>query len=133
AYSDIFKKWIEVRGYPHPGGYTLFFGDVSEERRAHRELLKSQKKLEAAREMNERLFETSLDLICVTDGAGTFVEVNPGACQQFGYAKAELIGHNAGEFIDEEGIVATRAAMREARRSQSLHTFENKCRRKNGE
>jgi PAS domain S-box-containing protein len=132
AYFDIFGKWIEVRGYPHPGGYTLFFDDVSEERRAHRALLRSQKKLEAAREMNERLFETSLDLICVTDRAGNFVEVNPGAARQFGYAKEELVGHNASEFIDAEGIVTTREAMRGARRSQSLHTFENKCRRKDG-
>ncbi len=132
AFSDIFKKWIEVRGYPHAGGYTLFFDDVSEQRRAHRELLTSQKRLEAAREMNERLFATSFDLICVTDSVGNFVEVNPGACKQFGYAKAELIGHNASEFIDAEGIVVTRAAMRAARGSQSLHTFECKCRRRDG-
>ncbi len=132
AYSELFGKWIEVRGYPHPGGFTLFFDDVSEERRQHRALLQSQKRLEAAREMNERLFETSLDLICVTDGAGTFVEVNPGTSQQFGYAKEELIGRNAGDFIDGEGLVATRSAMRAARLSQSLHTFENKCRRKDG-
>ena len=133
AHSDIFDKWIEVRGYPHPGGYTLFFDDVTEEREAHRALLKSRKKLEAARETNERIFETSLDLICITDRTGTFVEVNPGACQQFGYAKEELVGHNASEFIDAEGIVATRVAMREARKSQSQHTFENKCRRKSGQ
>ena len=132
AYSDIFGKWIEVRGYPHPGGFTIFFDDVSEVRRAHRELLQSNQRFEAAREMNERLFETSLDLICITDSVGNFVEVNPGACKQFGYAKAEIIGRNASEFIDDVGILATREAMRAARRSQVLHTFEAKCRRKDG-
>ncbi|HEY7610830.1 MAG TPA: PAS domain S-box protein, partial [Alphaproteobacteria bacterium] len=133
AYSELFGKWIEVRGYPHAAGYTLFFDDVTEERRAHRALLKSQRKLEAAREMNERIFETSLDLICITDRQGKFLQVNPGACEQFGYPAEELVGQSADKFIDSEGIEATRQAMREARRSRRLHTFENRCRRKDGQ
>jgi PAS domain S-box-containing protein len=132
AYSDIFGLWLEVRGYPHPGGFTFFFHDVTEERRAHRALLKSEKKLKAAREMNERIFETSLDLICITDRHGNFLQVNPGASNHFGYRTEDLIGRNASEFIDAEGIEGTRAAMREARNSQSLHTFENRCCRKDG-
>src|SRR5581483_7462977 len=77
-------------------------------------------------------FETSLDLICVTDRRGNFVQVNPGACDQFGYPKEELIGRNASEFIDAGGIDATRAAMREARRTRRQQTFENRCRRRDG-
>jgi PAS domain S-box-containing protein len=132
AYSDIFGKWIDVRGYPHPGGYTLFFQDVSEERRAHRALLKSLRKLEAAREMNFRIFETSRDLICITDRAGTFVQMNSGAASQFGYAPEELVGRNASEFIEADGMEATRAAMRSARRTGAQQTFENRCLRKDG-
>jgi PAS domain S-box-containing protein len=133
AYSEMFGKWIEVRGYPHAAGYTLFFDDITEQRNAHRALLKSQKKLQAAREMNERIFETSLDLICITDRNGDFLQVNPGACQQFGYPAEELLGHNASEFIHADGIAATRHALRDARTSLSLHTFENRCRRKSGQ
>ena len=132
AYSALFGKWIEVRGYPHPGGYTIFFDDVTDERTAHRALLKSQKKLQAAREMNERIFESSFDLICITDRQGNFIQVNPGTVQQFGHPLEELIGHNASEFIHPDGIEATRAALQAAKRSRKLHTFENRCLRKDG-
>ena len=25
GYSEVFGAWVEVRGYPHPGGYTILF------------------------------------------------------------------------------------------------------------
>ncbi|MCW5771712.1 MAG: PAS domain S-box protein [Rhodospirillaceae bacterium] len=131
-FSTYFDRWLEIRGYPHPAGYTIFFRDVSEERRAHRELLASRRRLEAAREINERLFETSLDLICITDSYGNFVQVNPGTSQQFGYPLAEMIGRNANEYIHAEDIDATRAALRAARLSLKPQNFENRCRRSDG-
>ena len=32
AYSEVFRMWLEVRGYPRPDGYTIFFRDVTAER-----------------------------------------------------------------------------------------------------
>jgi PAS domain S-box-containing protein len=67
AYSGVFARWLEIRGYPHAAGYTVFFRDVSDERAVHRAALRSQGKLEGAGAINQRIFETSLDLILVVD------------------------------------------------------------------
>jgi PAS domain S-box-containing protein len=132
AYSDLFGKWLEVRGYPHPAGYTVFCRDASEERRIHRELIVSRQSLDAAREINERLFETSLDLICITDSYGNFVSVNPGTAQQFGYPIATMIGRNASAYIHPDDIEATRAELRLVRTTQRPRKFGNRCRRADG-
>jgi len=132
AYSQILGKWIEVHGFPHAGGYAQFFRDVGDERRAHRTLVKNQRKLDAAREMNQRIFESSLDLFCITDRNGNIVQVNPGACDQSGYPMNELVGHVASEFCHPDDIEVTRAAMRDSRASHTSHTFENRWLRKDG-
>jgi len=50
-------------------------------------------------EERERVFETSNDLILVTDTAGTFIQVSPSSMSIIGYQPAEMIGHSAVEFI----------------------------------
>ena len=48
---------------------------------------------------NRRLFETSLDLILVTDARGNFVRVSPISISILGYAPEEMVGRSGAEFV----------------------------------
>ena len=47
--------------------------------------------------INQRIFETSLDLILVVDRHGTFLRVSPSSQQILGWEPEEMIGRSARE------------------------------------
>ena len=73
--------------------------------------------------INQRLFETSLDLILVVDRHGTFVRVSPSAQAIIGYDPLEMVGHSAAEFIHPDDLNPTREEMRQARRGRVMRQF----------
>ena len=91
--------------------------DVSEERRAQAALV---------REMEERrqIFETSLDLIVVTDRSGLLLHVSPSVKDILGYAPDEMVGRNAIDFIYPGDLHNTRNEMRLARSGRAMRNFE---------
>jgi PAS domain S-box-containing protein len=86
------------------------------------------------REAEERrhLFETSLDLILVTDRKGILTRVSPSALAIVGYQPGEMTGHNAAEFIYEADLEATRNEMRLARKGRQTRNFETRYVHKDG-
>ena len=58
--------------------------------------------------INQRIFETSLDLIIVVDKRGTFVRLSPSAHAIIGYDPEELIGRSAAEIVYHEDLDSTR-------------------------
>ena len=72
---------------------------------------------EAAKEAEERgrLFETSLDLIIITDRQGILQRVSPSSMDLLGYAPEEMIGRSAAEFVEIDDLERTCAEMRAAR------------------
>lgn len=83
-------------------------------------------------EERRRLFETSLDLILVTDRTGTFLRVSPSSLPTLGYQPEEMIGRNGIEFILPEDLDGTRREMKLARRGQHMRNFETRYVHKNG-
>jgi PAS domain S-box-containing protein len=83
-------------------------------------------------EERQRIFETSQDLILVTDTRGTFVQVSPSAMTILGYAPEEMIGHTAVDFIHEDDLESTRQEMRAARRGRQMRNFETRYLHKDG-
>jgi len=73
--------------------------------------------------INQRIFETSLDLILVVDRNGTFLRVSPSSEAILGYRPEEMIGHSAKEFIHASDLDSTRAEMRQARRGHQTRNF----------
>ena len=124
AYSDIFARWLEVRGYPHVDGYTIFFRDVSDVRQAYRDTLEARRLLEAVHSIKERIFDTSLDLILVTDRQGNLVHVSPSALAILGYRADEMAGKSAINFIYHGDLENTRSEMRAARQGKRMRTFD---------
>src|SRR5262245_43171719 len=129
AYSVNFGRWLEVHGYPHPGGYTILFRDVSQERCNSHE---SDQRREATHAINQRIFETSLDLILVVDSKGNFMRVSPSCAAILGYEAGELIGRNAIDFVYRDDLDNTRNEMRLARRGRVMRNFECRYVHKDG-
>jgi PAS domain S-box-containing protein len=93
---------------------------------------RTQKALNQEIEERRRIFETSQDLILVTDTAGNFVQVSPSSMTILGYEPAEMIGHSAVEFIYPDDLDSTREEMRSARRGRHMRNFETRYVHKDG-
>jgi PAS domain S-box-containing protein len=87
---------------------------------------KTQAALSQEIEERRRIFETSQDLILVTDTKGNFVQVSPSSMTILGYEPAEMIGHSAVEFIYPDDLDSTREEMRSARRGRHMRNFETR-------
>lgn len=84
-------------------------------------------------EERRRLFETSLDLILVTDRKGIFVRVSPSSLATVGYRPEEMIGRSGSEFIVPDDLESTRREMRLARSGQHTRNFETRYIHKSGQ
>ena len=107
-------------------GASKIARDITESKR-------TQKALNQEIEERRRIFETSQDLILVTDTAGNFVQVSPSSMAILGYQPAEMIGHSATEFIHPDDLDSTRAEMRSARRGRLMRNFETRYVHKDGQ
>src|ERR1043166_7971906 len=78
---------------------------------------------EALHAINQRIFETSLDLILVVERRGTIIRVSPSSMAILGYQPDEMVGHSAAEFLYHQDLDRTRDEMRAARRGGETHNF----------
>jgi PAS domain S-box-containing protein len=131
GYSEIFAAWVDVRGYPHPDGYIILFRPFSPDRPPERRT-DNERERETARSINQRIFDTSLDLILVVDRQGHFLRVSPSARAILGHKPEEMIGRNAKDFIYAADLENTRENMRHARRGRDPRNFECRYVHKDG-
>ncbi|PJI38523.1 ATP-binding protein [Ferrovibrio sp.] len=74
--------------------------------------------------INQRVFETSLDLILVVERDGTMRRVSPSVQHLLGYRPEELVGLNATDFIHPDDLDRTRDEMRRARHTGVMRHFD---------
>jgi len=79
-----------------------------------------------------RLFETSLDLILITDRGGTFMRVSPSSLATLGYRPDEMIGRSGADFVVPEDLDRTRREMRLARGGHAMRDYECRYLHKDG-
>lgn len=77
-------------------------------------------------DLHRRIFETSLDLILVTDPHGAFTRVSPSCQAILGYRPDAMVGHLGTEFIHPDDLEPTRNEMRLARRGREIRNFESR-------
>ena len=106
-------------------GASKIARDLTETKRAQSELIRES-------EERQRIFETSRDLILVTDPIGTFVQVSPSSTAIVGYRPEEMIGRSAVDLIHPDDLSATRDEMRAARRGKQKRAFEARYVHKDG-
>jgi PAS domain S-box-containing protein len=81
----------------------------------------------------KQLFETSLDLILVTDRHGQFIEISPSSMTILGYRPDEMVGQTGTRFIHPDDLDRTRSEMRRASHGGSqTQNFESRYVHKNG-
>lgn len=83
-----------------------------------------QRAEELARAVNQRLFETSPDLILVTDRKGRLVLVSPSALNVLGYRPEEMVGRSGIGFVHKDDLAAVRNEMRLARLGNAPSAFD---------
>jgi PAS domain S-box-containing protein len=86
---------------------------------------------EAARK-ERAIFENALDIICSTDGEGTFLKMSPSSLKIWGYRPEEMIGRHFTDFLVPEEIERSVEASQEVRSKKTLTNFENRYRCKYG-
>ncbi|WP_291869596.1 PAS domain S-box protein [Bradyrhizobium sp.] len=100
-----------------------------------RDITASRRTEDALRQQIEerrRIFETSQDLILVTDSKGLLVQVSPSSQSILGYAPEAMIGHSATEFIHGEDLESTRAEMRAGRGGRRSWNFDARYTHRDG-
>jgi PAS domain S-box-containing protein len=83
-------------------------------------------------EQRRRIFETSHDLILVTDRKGYFVQVSPSAKDVLGFEPNEMVGRSAAQFLYTEDLRDTRQHMRAIRRGRATRSFETRYAHRDG-
>ncbi len=106
-------------------GASKIARDITESKR-------TQSALNREIEERQRIFETSQDLILVSDSVGNLIQVSPSVMAILGYRPDEMIGHNAIKFIHQEDLQSTRHEMRTARKGQLMRSFETRYVHKDG-
>ncbi|HTO65401.1 MAG TPA: MASE4 domain-containing protein, partial [Bradyrhizobium sp.] len=90
----------------------------------HRQAASDQQALSREIEERQRIFETSQDLILVTDQVGNYMQVSPSSSIILGIRPDEMIGHSAVDFIHPEDLETARQEMRSARSGRQKRGFE---------
>ena len=96
------------------------------------EAKKTREALNREIEERQRIFETSQDLILVTDTQGVLVQVSPSSKTILGYAPEEMIGYNSIKFIYSNDLNVTRDELRAARRQRHTRNFDTRFIHKDG-
>jgi PAS domain S-box-containing protein len=85
-----------------------------------------------AEEERDRLFELSLDLLCVASFDGHFERVNPAFEEVLGYTEEELLDRSFVEFVHPEDRAAAAGAVESLARGVQTAYFENRLLCKDG-
>jgi len=96
-HSLMVDKWFEVHAYPAENGISVYFRDVTENRRA-------QEALKTSEERYRELFENANDLLYIHDLVGNFTSVNHACVTLTGYTHAELQDMNLSDLIAPEHL-----------------------------
>ncbi|MDH6260128.1 PAS domain S-box-containing protein [Bradyrhizobium sp. BR13661] len=102
-------------------GATEVARGVSDVRRTERSL-----------EERQQLFNTSQDLIMITDARGYVVQISPSCQAILGYRPEEMIGHLCTMFLHPDYLESSREEVRALRRGERPKLSDNRCLHKDG-
>jgi PAS domain S-box-containing protein len=127
--NDGSRVYVEIRSsrilYQGKECIMGMFRDISERKKAEKELIESEKKL-------RRFFETTIDGICAVDSQERITFVNPRMCEMIGYSHDELINKTIMELLFPEDL-PTFIEEKNKRRKGLSSVFELRLRSKSGQ
>ncbi|MFC5326836.1 PAS domain S-box protein [Bradyrhizobium oligotrophicum] len=120
---------LSVSPIKSPTGQTIGASKIA------RDLTESRRTEQALRQQTEerrRIFETSQDLILITDRSGILVQVSPSVEVTLGYTPAEMIGRSGEEFIHPDDLAKAREELRASRQGLRARTSDGRYIHKDG-
>jgi PAS domain S-box-containing protein len=84
------------------------------------------------RDLEERFFSMSIDMLCIADFSGYFRKLNPAWERVLGFTREELQSRPMFEFVHPEDLERTRAQNLQVRAGGQALSFENRYRCKDG-
>jgi diguanylate cyclase (GGDEF)-like protein/PAS domain S-box-containing protein len=99
---------------------------------SNRALERSLRRQAELQELNQRIMDYSMDVLCSIDAQGHFTRLSPSASTVLGYSPEELMGQPYLQFIVAEDRERTQAAVDAIMAGESHHGFRNSSRRKDG-
>jgi PAS domain S-box-containing protein len=112
-----------------PSGATIGIAKVV------RDITDSNKTRQVLRQQTEelrRIFETSQDLILVTDIMGTPVQISPSVKSILGYEPEEILGKSGAIFLHPDDLKTAQEEMRAARHGKKARSFDGRNIHKDG-
>lgn len=94
-YSDALDKWLQVDVYPNEAGLAIFLRDISEEKKAERQIKESE-------ELYRKIVETAQEGIWMIGSDGKTTFVNSTMAKILGYERQEMIGKDFLHFLHED-------------------------------
>ncbi len=94
--------------------------------------LNIQNQLAKALTDNQKIYDNSLDVLCVVDAEGCFIRVSKAAKKVWGYSEQELLGRKFLDFVHPDDVALTIAADQEIKSGNNKTNFENRYIHKNG-
>ena len=85
-----------------------------------------------SKEHYEKLFNMSLDMMCLASLDGYFKKVNPAFMKTLGYSEKELLSRSFLEFVHEDDIQITELEMEKLQKGRNSFDFENRYRHQDG-
>jgi PAS domain S-box-containing protein len=79
----------------------------------------------------DRLFNLSLDILCILDGKGALLRINPACREVLGREPRDLRGCLLLDLVHPDDRAATEAELEKSRAGEPTTSFENRCRRIN--
>lgn len=112
--------------------FTLVFRENRLRQVSEEKLQASNDELSTVINMNRRIMEHSLDVICTIDSEGRFVFVSKASLQLWGYNPEELVGRKYMELVCPEDHEKTQRAAEAIVAGKPLRDFENHYLHKDG-
>ena len=124
GFSNLTKKWFAVSAFGSDNGLSVYFKDITGPKNAEDKVRES--------ELRYRLLnEQATDAICITDASLKFIDINPYACEIFGYSKEEALQLSLPDILFAEDLAANPVKTAALELGKTVRN-ERRLKRKNG-
>jgi diguanylate cyclase (GGDEF)-like protein/PAS domain S-box-containing protein len=134
--KDGIELDIELNATPirHDGApcLSLSIRDLSGQKKVEKKLLQTQFELQAALQANKNIMDHSLDVICLVDRLGRFVQVSKACEKTWGYAPEELEDRPYIDLVHPDDRAETLDVDQYLASNRFVRDFENRTLHKSG-